>query len=471
MAPPREPIEWNEETLERIESLRQEGLSWRRIAQAFNVARSVLQTNYERLLIEHRRFGDNAQEDRTFRENTQKNEATVECVTTRPVKTLKDALAVAEVDTSVWYVHEWTCRQWTTPMNVKKGQEKATLKKKRYRAGDVVDCEEEELRWAASVPVQQQQYLVAMKLRRKTPATRSLETLLDEIAHGSLVLPAIAYVSSRKAHHALEISVMDPHLGLRCFQPQADHAWNLDEAESAYMATVEKLLRQAEVYAPFKQIVMAFGNDYLHADNVSHTTTAGTHQPEMDSIHETFIRSEKLALWKTERLRQLAPLKVYSIPGNHDRFAAFTLARLIKAFYAGAKVKTVDVDASPTPYKFWNYGCTLIGFDHGHSINPTRLIGLMANETRLNYWQKARYCEWHLGDQHRKGSSRPFLMEEQGASFEYLPSLTPANEWHKIKGFNWQKRGGVAFIYEEEAGPLAKLQVNFDSYSGKIMGQ
>jgi hypothetical protein len=35
------------------------------------------------------------------------------------------------------------------------------------------------------------------------------------------------------------------------------------------------------------------------------------------------------------------------------------------------------------------------------------------------------------------------MMEEQGGSVEYLPGLTPPNEWHRIKSFNWQKRAGM----------------------------
>jgi hypothetical protein len=95
----------------------------------------------------------------------------------------------------------------------------------------------------------------------------------------------------------------------------------------------------------------------------------------------------------------------------------------------------------------------------------------MANETRLNHWQNARYCEWHLGDQHRKGSGRPTAMTEQGVGIEFLTGLTPANEWHRIKTFNWQPRGAVAYIWDHDSGPEARLHVNLDSYTGKPMGE
>ena len=107
----------------------------------------------------------------------------------------------------------------------------------------------------------------------------------------------------------------------------------------------------------------------------------------------------------------------------------------------------------------------------GHSIKPIRLAALMANETRLDGWAEARYCEWHCGDQHRKGTMKPNVFEEQGVSVEFLPGLTPPNEWHRIKSFNWQKRGAMAFVYDHDEGPIARLQVNIDNYTGYFMGE
>jgi hypothetical protein len=275
---------------------------------------------------------------------------------------------------------------------------------------------------------------------------------------------------AKAAKRALEVSIVDPHLGLHCFRPQSDQTWSLEECEDAFMQTADRLLDDAERYGPFTEVVAPIGNDFMHVDTVFHETTGGTPQPEAVSIHETYLRAKKLLLWYIERLRQVAPVKLISIPGNHDRWSAFTLAQLAQAFYEGAKAGDVKVEASPDPYKFWQFGVNLIGFEHGHSVKPIRLAALMANETRLTGWREARYCEWHLGDQHRKGSGKPSMHEEQGVSVEYLPGLTPPNEWHRLKSFNWQKRGAMAFVYDHDRGPIARLQVNFDNYTGRHMG-
>ena len=131
----------------------------------------------------------------------------------------------------------------------------------------------------------------------------------------------------------------------------------------------------------------------------------------------------------------------------------------------------VEVVADASPYKFHQYGVNLIGFEHGHSITPIRLAALMANECPEGWLaSKDGYREWHIGDQHRKGSAKPSVMEEQGVSVEFLPGLTPPNEWHRLKSFNYQKRGSMAFVWDKKAGPIARLQVNVNRSDNKLMG-
>lgn len=362
------------------------------------------------------------------------------------IRTLDDALKCAKVDLKVWSVVRHVINKWDQGAKLERDGED---------------------RMAAM-----ELWQVKIWLERKRPDAQAVESILEEIRKGGVKLPIYRRpkLSGRRERKALELSIVDPHLGLHCFKPQSDATWSLDECEQMFMATAERLLNDACRYGPFEQILCPIGNDYLHVDSIWHETTGGTPQPEAESLHETFVRGEKLMLWFVERLRKIAPVRVLTIPGNHDRFVSFTLARLVHAYYMGAKAKDVSVDASASPYKFWQFGVNLLGFEHGHSVKPIRLAALMANETRLSGWSEARYCEWHCGDQHRKGSGKPIMFEEQGVSVEYLPGLTPPNEWHRLKSFNWQKRGAMAFVYDHDRGPIARLQINFDNYTGRHMG-
>ena len=168
-----------------------------------------------------------------------------------------------------------------------------------------------------------------------------------------------------------------------------------------------------------------------------------------------------------ERLRQVDPVYVYEIPGNHSQMADFTMARVLKAYFR--RDPDVQVDASSSPYKFHRAGVNLIGFEHGHHVKPIRMAALMANERRRD-WAETEYREWHCGDQHRKGTPN-IAFEEQGCSVEYIPGLTAPNEWHRLKSFSHQKRGAMAYVWDHVAGPVCRVQFNISQYTHQALSR
>lgn len=313
------------------------------------------------------------------------------------------------------------------------------------------------------------QTVTKVRHRRHTPDSYVLEELLKRIEEKRPLIPLIKreYVSPSDRKRMLEVSIFDIHLGLRCYAPAADGDWTPDMAHESTMEVLEKLLTDAEAVGPYQYILLPLGNDFFHCDNVFHTTTAGTPQPESDAWHHIYLMGEALAVEMIERCRQVAPVKILMVPGNHARQSEYTLGRFLHAYYRNDA--NVEVDASASPYKFEHYGVNLIGFEHGHSVIPqVRLAALMANECR-DIWSQTVYREWHLGDQHRKGSNKPSSFEEQGVSVEFLPSLVMPNEWSRLKSFNWQKRAGMAFVWDKKAGPVMRLQANINSYNHKLM--
>ncbi len=313
---------------------------------------------------------------------------------------------------------------------------------------------------------------IRVVLRKKSDERLALESLLELIEEVSPVACKIKYKKSNKklAKRALELSICDPHLGLNCYPPECQDAYTLEDCEGLFMWAIENLIAQSKRYENITEIVFPFGNDFLHVDNINHTTTAGTSQPESLPWHYIYLRGEQLAISAIDRLKQIAPVRILSVPGNHDRQSVYTLARVLNAYYRNDP--NVEVDACAKPYKFYRFGCNLIGFEHGHSINALRLASIMANEEPQHWSETAGgWREWHLGDQHRKGTGKPSSFEEQGVSIEYLPGLTANNSWHTVKGFTWQKRGAMAFIWDEREGPIARLQCNLNSYTGGPMGK
>lgn len=372
-------------------------------------------------------------------------------ITTRSlnIKTVEEALKIAEVNLEIWEIDRHLINSW-----------EVTVGSRGTNTGK---------------PETYTNFQIKIWLKRRNPKILALEELYEKIKVASPIVPIIPitfagiFDDKKFPQRQLEISLFDLHLGLRCFKPAADIDWTPDDAEKMTMAILENLIKLTKHFGPFEKIIFPMGNDFLHTDNVYGTTTSFTPQPEADAWKSSFLRGELLGLAIIERMKKVAPVKVISVPGNHARHSEIALSRIFKAYYHNDE--NFEIDASMSPYKFHNFGVNLLGFEHGHSIRQqVRLAALMANENRLNgVWGNARYCEWHLGDQHRKGSGKPMAFEEQGVSIEFLPGLVPPNEWHKIHAFNWQKRAGMAFVWDYTAGPIARFQVNIDNYSGQIM--
>jgi hypothetical protein len=290
-------------------------------------------------------------------------------------------------------------------------------------------------------------------------------------AHSPVVPPLVLEQRDTGAtthRRALEISIMDPHLGGIFYEPASELAWDLEKCARLWHYGVQEVLHRAAPYGPFERILFTLGNDFMHADNVFHTTTAGTGQPEMAALHHVAVFGERMLVDTVNYLaQQVRDVDVLFVPGNHARWTEFMLARVLYNRFHGHS--GVHVNADPTPYKGWRYGCNLVGFEHGHSAAVVRLAAVMANEWP-QWWAATEggYREWHIADQHRTGKGKILVYEEQGVSIQGLPGLTPPNEWHKLKTFSRQKRAAaVGFVWDYHQAKYAELPVMLDGATGE----
>lgn len=383
------------------------------------------------------------------------------------IKSLEDLLKATKVDLNIWEVERHVINKWEVAM-----REPATTVGGAGDSAEVVRNKDGSAHtlWTrgSNIPMHEDLYQVKVWLRRKSPQILAGQALLKRLEANAPHLPLPDLRRKKLPHRrAFEICIMDPHIGLLCEEPEADAPWDIKRSAATIMSAIDDLMDKASTFGPFEQAFLPFGNDFVHSDTVFHTTTAGTGQPEAIAWHHVYEQAENIAIEMVEKLRQVAKeLYIYEIPGNHSRMADFTLAHLLRAYFRHDK--NIHIDASSSPYKFHRYGASLIGYEHGHSVSQIRLAGLMANERRKD-WSETEYREFHLGDQHRKGSSNPATLEEQGVSVEFIPGLTAPNEWHRLKAFNHQKRGAMAWVYDFTAGPMARFQHNISQYSHAVL--
>lgn len=352
---------------------------------------------------------------------------------------IEDALAFAGFDHDNWVITKIRIGGHQTPMRTRQGQDS-------------------EKRWLPDIPIKVWCTKWTVEAKPKDPEIKAAESILADMKKHSRKTPRIVRARPKITHRkALEVDFPDVHLGLRCFTPASDVGYSPEEAVALVRSARDTLLQKAcDKFGPFEEILWFFGHDWIHCDNLQHTTTQGTAQPESDAYQTIYRTGFDLAVETVNVLKEVAPVKALVIPGNHDRTSCMTMGVAMEAYFHNDE--NVSIDASTSPYKFWKYGVNLVGSDHGHSLKANQLASVMAAETRSTGWADAEYCEWHLGDQHRSGQGTPIKMEEQSVSIEYLPGLTAPNEWHRLKGFNHQKRCASGFIWDYETGQEARLR-------------
>lgn len=249
----------------------------------------------------------------------------------------------------------------------------------------------------------------------------------------------------------LEFAPFDLHWGKLAWSGETGQNYDLKEASKALNKSIEFTLDTASKFN-ISKILFPFGNDFFQIDNEQNTTTAGTKQDVDSRFKKILTEGRQLVINIIEKLKQVAPVDVVIVPGNHGTISEFMLGDLLEVKYE--KDKYVNVNNSPTSRKYYSFGNTLIGYTHGDQEKITDLVGIMATE-QPQKWANSKYRFWHLGHMHMM-QSREF----QGVKIEWLPSLSASDAWHSKKGYVNNTRGVVSSIYEKDMGLINKIYFN-----------
>jgi hypothetical protein len=339
------------------------------------------------------------------------------------IRTIEDLLAFSETDTRIWEVERHVINKWEVGAKDPAG-------------GGILT-----------------EPLFQLKLwMRRRVTEQKLEALfgqlLDQFKEAAPPKIAVPYPPGRGM---LEISIMDLHVGKYCWAAETGRAYDPDIAQKMFWAALEDLLHKASGCRPEK-ILFVVGNDFFNVDNLERTTTAGTPQDEAMRWQESFLCGRKLMVAAIERLRQLAPVHVQIVPGNHDSQRLWYLGDVIASWFRNTP--GIQVDHTCHPRKYVVYGRNLIGYCHGHSEKHDKLPMLMAVE-RPQDWAATRFREWHLGHFHSK-KTKVFVAHQDLHSVQVriLPSLCPPDAWHANMGYT-SKLAAEAYYWDAEHGCVA----------------
>lgn len=366
-------------------------------------------------------------------------------LTDHPIATLEEAIAAAEVDTSVWMVDRWEAAAWSVPMKLSQGQEIVSLM---HPNGKKVEA----LSWRSSQKFQTQQHRVRIFLKRIQ--TKSQKEAFDGIFKMMEEYAPKYPNKAIKTHPASEpmlavFALFDAHFGKLAWEPETGENYDLKIADTIYRNAVEDLIAES-AHRKIGRILFPIGNDFFHMDNRNNATTAGTPQDVDGRYAKIMETGERAVIWAVERLAEIAPVDVIWVPGNHDLTTSYHLVRTIKAWFRNHK--NVTVDAGPSPRKYYSYGKVLLGFTHGNEEKHEALPNLMANERPMEH--ATSVCrEWMLGHLHQSKKFQTQPVDTRSATvIRFVRSLAGTDAWHHKKGYLSLQHAAEVYWYSAEEG-------------------
>ena len=346
------------------------------------------------------------------------------------IQTADQALQKAGIDTAVWEPVKVTANSWEVVV--------------KDDAGEI-----------HTKPLWQ------VKVECKRRVSKAMETasaiLAGRIAGGKFKLTPVKYKPAKIRPSVLELSMTDHHFGKLGWAPEVGHDYDLKVAEHYFENGVNRSIDRA-TGCDIAEIILPLGNDYYHFETRSGTTEAGTPvdcDGRWAKVYQVGIESMLTAV---ERCRQVAPVRIVWIPGNHDYVSSYWLFQVIKQAFASSKNVTVDI--RPVSRKYHQFGKCLIGWCHGKDEKAARLPGLMAVE-KPEDWAKSTACrEWHIGHLHQSKSLHWMgTHESDGVTVRVLPSLAGTDAWHFANGFCMSRHATQCHVYDYEYGLTAIYQV------------
>lgn len=323
------------------------------------------------------------------------------------VRSLADLVRVCSIDTDTWEIVKWRCGVWAENFQVR-----AELKKR----------------------------VVAL-------ATQTEISDLVASAKSALSTAPVSVVSSRFSDFSglmLEISIPDLHVGkLAWGKETGDADYDSKIARQVFEDALEALIQRMSHYQ-FDKVIFPIGNDLLNSDNAQGTTTAGTQQNTDSRIQKSFAQARVMVSAAIERLREIAPVHVPIVGGNHDQLLSWCLGHSLECLFH--RHLDVTIDNLPRTRKYHQWGKCMELFTHGDKGKKVNYPLLMATE-QPQMWSETRYREAHCGHLHKSS-----LDEFMGVKVRVSPALCPPDAWHAEQGYVRNLRQAEAMAWSKEEG-------------------
>jgi hypothetical protein len=251
-----------------------------------------------------------------------------------------------------------------------------------------------------------------------------------------------------KDSYLLVIDPADIHIGKLCSSFECGESYNNQIAVKRVLEGVKGILNKVSSFN-IDKILFIGGNDILHIDNPSRTTTSGTPQDTDGMWHTNFLIAKQLYIDVLEILLTVADVHFTFNPSNHDYTNGFFLAQVIETYYKNCKNITFDCNIAHR--KGFKYYDNLIGTTHGDGAKQQDLPLLMAVEFSKE-WAVTKHRYIYTHHVHHKTSK-----DYAGITVESLRSPSGTDSWHHRNGYEHSPKAVEGFLHCKNNGQIARI--------------
>lgn len=346
------------------------------------------------------------------------------------IHTLAQLIEYCEVDLSIWEVERFVVNKWEVGAK-----------------GDTGVLQVEPLYQVKATLVQR---------KAICDARAEIEKLKDDVKSQVPIKVSKFKKKDKLFGRMLEINIPDAHFGKMAWSRETGYqSYDTPIASATFLRALDTLIERSEGL-DIDKVLFVVGNDLLNSDNEQGTTTKGTQVATDCRYQKTFLTVRRTITEAIKRLKEIAPVHVVMISGNHDDLGVWHLGDSLECAFANDE--DVQIDNEPRARKYVRYGNVLLMFTHGDKGKREDYPLLMATERSKDFGE-TKFREIHTGHIHQTK-----VQEWHGVRVRILPSLSPPDAWHSENAFTGQLRTAEAYVWDFYDGLIAQFYHNDDVY-------
>lgn len=378
---------------------------------------------------------DEESTDRKTEEYKADGTASLEYKGNKSIKSLEEAIAFFDIDTTKWDVERWICNSWDMGSKWRKqdlswneGVMHGTAKRKNKFITNT-------------------NYQVKVWLKKRQGFSPDAFVEFLKTYTPAPIMTTIYSHSVTKDIVDVEISIADFHLDRRVLAGDT-----IEQRKEEYKRVLQGLIEKVNSAYSVRKLVFVLGNDLFNTDNYHNQTTNLTPQEVSVPWHNAYEQGFDLMVDAITKVSVIAQeVVVVLMQGNHDRTKSFYLAHALEVFFKPNKNISFLRENSNT--KFVVLGKTFIGYHHGNHVKIDALPLYFANDEKSGaIYGASKYKEVHVGDKHHY-----MAKDIQSVRILQIPSMVKPDNFTN-DGLYLHVKAGIALCYHPEHGKCAEFE-------------